>query len=560
MNLLGNLALVGGGVIKNLRPENLATDPVSPVVGQVWFNTTEVALKYYDGVEVHQIAQGGDLDEYLRRDGSLAMTGDLELSSADQSAAAATTAVSKGHLDTELSGKQDTITGAATSITDADLGADLAIVSDASGKVAVSTTTSAQIGYLSGVTSDVQAQIDGKEDALGYVPVNKAGDSMDGDLAMQSNRIIGLSAPVDGTEPVRKADFDTALAGLNWQQDVNAKQDDNTLDPGAAPTIGDRYIITDSANLHANFGTIANIGDGDIVEYDGTDFVVVFDVSADSKAEGALAYNAATGAYSRYVAGVWGPFYGLDALVDGAGLVKDGNTINVNFGSGVKQSPVDEVGIDYAADGGLWTQLAGIESDDTAATLAIRLNGASLETTASGLAIAADGVDETHVISSALGNGLQGGSGVALNVKAHTGIAVTVDGVAFDEVYGDARYANLTGDTFTGAVKGVAPVDAADLTRKDYVDNADALIAQSVTDLNTKVDNGHFVYDGTGAASATHVVNHGFANKYVDVTVVDSTDEVILPDSIQYTDDNNVTVTFTSPVQCRVIVTGANKA
>jgi len=557
MNLLGNLALVGGGVIKNLRPENLATDPGAPVVGQVWFNTTEVALKYYDGVEVHQIAQGGDLDEYLRRDGSLAMTGDLEL--ANSTPSADLHATSKKYVDDGLATKEAVITGAATTITQADLGADLAIVSDASGKVGVSATTSAQIGYLSTVTSDVQVQIDSKQDDLGYVPVNKAGDTMGGNLAMNNNEIVGLPVATDPTSPVRKAELDAALAGLNWQQDVNGMQTDASLDPGAAPTKGDRYIISDAAALHANFGSIADVANGDIVEYDGSDFVVVFDVSADPLAEGATAWDAAQDQYVRYAGSAWTVFYGLDAAVAGAGIVKNGNTFDINFGAGIAETPSDEVGIHYAADGGVWTQEAGVESNASGSTLAIKLNGASLETTVDGLAIAADGVAESHIISSALGNGLQGGSGVALNVKAHTGITVSADGVAFDETYGDARYANLTGDTFTGAVKGIAPVDADDFTRKDYVDAADQLITDAVNALGTKVDNGHFVYDGTASASASHVVNHGFANKYVDVTVVDSTDEVILPDGIQFTDDNNVTVTFTSPVACRVIVTGAYK-
>ena len=560
MNLLGNLALIGGGFIKNLRPENLAVDPVAPVVGQVWFNTAEVALKYFDGVEVHQIAQGGDLDEYLRRDGTLAMTAELELSSNDQTGAADTSAVSKGHVDAGLALKEDVITGAATTIVQDDLGSDLAMTTNASGKVAVSTTSSAQLGYLSTTTSDVQSQLDGKEATLGFTPLDKAGDSMTGDLVMGGNQVIGLPAATDPTSPMRKAEFDSALSGLNWQPDVQAHQDDASTDPGATPATGDRYIINDIAALHVNFGTIADVANGDIVEFDGTDFVVVFDVSTDPLADGALAYCHAEGEYHRFVGGVWSTFYGLDAAVAGAGIVKNGNTFDINFGAGIIETPLDEVGIHYAPDGGMWTQIAGAESNAAESTLAIKLNGASLETTVDGLAIKADGVDETHLISSALGNGIQGGSGVALNVKADTGIVVTVDGVAFDETYGDARYGNLTGDTFTGAVKGIAPVDAADFTRKDYVDAADLVLTNAITALDSKLEAGHFVYEEVSTPASSHVVAHGFANKYVDVTVVDTSDEVILPDSVVFTDDNTVTVGFTSPILCRVIVTGANKS
>lgn len=69
-------------------------------------------------------------------------------------------------LQGELDGKQDTITGAATTIDDADLTASRALVSDGSGKVAVSDVTSTELGYLDGVTSAVQTQVDAKTTKL----------------------------------------------------------------------------------------------------------------------------------------------------------------------------------------------------------------------------------------------------------------------------------------------------------------------------------------------------------------------------------------------------------
>lgn len=58
--------------------------------------------------------------------------------------------------------KQNNITGGASSIASANLGANKALVSNASGKVAVSNVTSTELGYLSGVTSNIQEQIDSK--------------------------------------------------------------------------------------------------------------------------------------------------------------------------------------------------------------------------------------------------------------------------------------------------------------------------------------------------------------------------------------------------------------
>ena len=66
-------------------------------------------------------------------------------------------------IQTQIDAKQSTITGGATTIVSADLTASRALASNASGKVAVSATTSTELGYLSGVTSAVQTQIDSKQ-------------------------------------------------------------------------------------------------------------------------------------------------------------------------------------------------------------------------------------------------------------------------------------------------------------------------------------------------------------------------------------------------------------
>lgn len=65
-------------------------------------------------------------------------------------------------IQTQIDSKQATITGAATTIDTEDLTASRALASDGSGKVAVSSVTSTELGYLSGVTSAVQTQVDTK--------------------------------------------------------------------------------------------------------------------------------------------------------------------------------------------------------------------------------------------------------------------------------------------------------------------------------------------------------------------------------------------------------------
>ena len=86
-----------------------------------------------------------------------------------------------GQVKTALNSKQDTITGGASTITDNNLTANYALVSNGGGKVAVSEVTSTELGYLGGATSNVQTQINDK--------VNKAGDTMTGNLTVGSAKL-----------------------------------------------------------------------------------------------------------------------------------------------------------------------------------------------------------------------------------------------------------------------------------------------------------------------------------------------------------------------------------
>ena len=65
-------------------------------------------------------------------------------------------------LQVALNGKQDTISGAASTIVSNNLVGGRVLVSNDSGKVTVSSITSTKLGYLSDVTSNIQVQLNGK--------------------------------------------------------------------------------------------------------------------------------------------------------------------------------------------------------------------------------------------------------------------------------------------------------------------------------------------------------------------------------------------------------------
>lgn len=76
-------------------------------------------------------------------------------------------------IQTQLNAKQATITGAATTITGSDLTASRAVIANASGKIAVSAVTDTELGYVSGVTSALQTQLNAK---LSSTPPGSSGD------------------------------------------------------------------------------------------------------------------------------------------------------------------------------------------------------------------------------------------------------------------------------------------------------------------------------------------------------------------------------------------------
>ena len=93
----------------------------------------------------------------------------------------AVTSTEVGYLDgvssniqTQLDAKQATITGSATTIDTESLTASRAVISNSSQKIAVSDVTSTELGYLDGVTSAIQTQMDTKA-ATSYVDDAVAG-------------------------------------------------------------------------------------------------------------------------------------------------------------------------------------------------------------------------------------------------------------------------------------------------------------------------------------------------------------------------------------------------
>jgi hypothetical protein len=172
-------------------------------------------------------------------------------------------------IQTQINSKQATITGAATTIVSSDLTASRAAISNSSGKIAVSTVTDTELGYVSGVTSAIQTQLGTKLTAsnnLSDVSSTSTARTNLG-LAIGTNvqaydaelaAIAGLTSAADKgiqfTGSGTAAVFDLTTAGKALLDDADATTQRTTLGLGT--------IATQNANsVTLTGGTITGLGD-----------------------------------------------------------------------------------------------------------------------------------------------------------------------------------------------------------------------------------------------------------------------------------------------------------
>ncbi|MBR2245492.1 MAG: hypothetical protein IJ880_00440 [Bacilli bacterium] len=192
-----------------------------------------------------------------------------------------TNPVQNSAINTALSGKQATITGGASTITTNNLTASRALISNASGKVAVSEVTSTELGYLSGVNENIQDQIDdlqargrflslwngatGKpETNPGALPFEyKTGDYYIVDNTGATNyrpngsSYTGAASTVVEIESIAANDV-YYYDGTNWLLQVNSQREVSFASITGQPT--DNTNLANALNLKANLASPAFTG------------------------------------------------------------------------------------------------------------------------------------------------------------------------------------------------------------------------------------------------------------------------------------------------------------
>lgn len=165
-----------------------------------------------------------------------------------------------GNVETRLNGKQATINGAASTVTNVDLTQDRVVISNGSGKIATANPTVAEINRVQGLTSNAQTQLNDRVSAIRMITPITMGVTKNGvetplsigsvtnyyvDSRLGNDTSNGLS-PGSAiktiaklkTLPIKVTDVINFAAGSEWREEAYIAKDSITLQPygeGAKP-------------------------------------------------------------------------------------------------------------------------------------------------------------------------------------------------------------------------------------------------------------------------------------------------------------------------------------
>jgi len=158
-------------------------------------------------------------------------------------------------IQTQLDAKNATITGSASTIDTESLTADRAVISNGSQKIAVSDVTSTELGYLDGVTSAVQTQIDSKQATLTGGATTIASSNLTASRALQSNG--SGKVEVSDVTTTELGYLDGVSSAIQTQLDAKQASDAQLTDIAGLTPTDSNFIVGDGSNFVTETGATA---------------------------------------------------------------------------------------------------------------------------------------------------------------------------------------------------------------------------------------------------------------------------------------------------------------
>ena len=547
MDFNGNIRLLGGSTLRNARIERLAADPVSPLDGQLWYNTTDNVYRGFDGTVVMTFASGGntaliqtELDNTqtaagFNADGTLtAFSGSNYLVSSETLRAALVA------LDTQLKSASDAAAQAQTEVdaVETALAAEVTRATDAEGVL----------------TTDLAAEVTRATGAEGTLTTNLAAEvtrATDAEAAIAQDLADEITAR-GLAELAIQNEIEAKLNGLNWKTSVRAIEINANLSLTGAATVddvvladGDRVAVIAQTEPADNGIYVVNTAGAwtRSTDFDGTSPINEINSAAFFVEEGtSLADTGWTQINQVNTVGTdaiaFTQFNGAAGIGAGAGLYKTGNTLEIGEGAGIVVT-ADAIEVALASAGGL-----GFDGSDAVQVVA---DGTSLTVSASGVKV-------SDTLTTEIG-------ALRTDLTSEASTRGTADAALQTELDATQVGAGLAADGTLDAFTGANYVSAADSLRAAVValDTQAKANADAVAAANTRLTDSMYLYT-SGASADTHVVTHNLGQQFTQVTVIDSTNQVIIPDSVTFDSANQLTVVFSSAIDCKVVVSAPKTA
>lgn len=310
--------------LRQAQVQNLASAPTSPVKGQLWMDSTNNVLKWYDGAQ--WVAAMG---------GAGAVAGDTASTQAigDAAAGGASTLYSRADHKHAMPSF-----GAATAQT---------AFGAAAGNGAAATL--ARSDHTHGTPA---------HDAAAHSTISLSALAVPtGSLDMNVQRITNLAAPVNGSDAARKQYVDDLVQGLDAKASVKAASTANltlsgtqTVD-GIALVANDRVLVKDQSTASANGIYVVAAGAWtratDMDAWTEVPTAYTFVEQGTTQADTGWVCTADQGGTLGTTSITWTQFSGAGQVIAGAGLTKTGNSLDVGAGTGITVA-ADSVAVDTA--------------------------------------------------------------------------------------------------------------------------------------------------------------------------------------------------------------------